>query len=225
MTTDNANEYIFNRFIQKGVIPEESELQTHSDRNLARAIDDCMKFAQEWQENDAILTLMSLVLHRLGFVVYDTEDPRVVYTVFEVLNSRGLAVDLLDKTKSVLMGQAFERARSKAAREAEIHRLEGIWGQIYREIAKESVPGDEIVRVTATLYYGTGAAKPCSADESLELMRQACTSFDKPRYVSERLLDVARKLVELQGNVFLGPVTDILHAHSRCGNHINYGGQ
>ena len=90
---------------------------------------------------------MRLVLHRLGFVVFDTEDSRIVYTVFEVLNSRGLAVDWLDKTKSVLMGRMYELSVSSSATEAEIESLQGIWGQIYREIAKEDVAGEEILRM------------------------------------------------------------------------------
>jgi hypothetical protein len=179
---------------------------------LAKAIHDCAKFVREWQQSNGITALMSLILHRLGFVVYDTEDSRAVYTVFEVLNSRGLAVDWLDKTKSVLMGRAYELSASTAAAGAEIQGLQGIWSQIYREIAKESVPGDEILRMTATLYYGPVAGKPRSADDSLELLRQECNTFDKPRRVSEWLLDVARKLVSLYGNMCLGPVTDILHA-------------
>ena len=69
---------------------------------------------------------MRLVLHRLGFVVYDTEDSRVVYTVFEVLNSRGLAVDWLDKAKSVLMGRMYELSTTSMAAEAEIHSLQGM---------------------------------------------------------------------------------------------------
>src|SRR6266403_688625 len=88
-----------------------------------------------------------------------------------------------------------------------LHRL---WGEIYREIAKENVPGDEILRVTATLYYGPAAGKPRSSEDSLELLRKECNAFDKPREISQRLLDVARKLVRLHGDVFLGPVTEIL---------------
>jgi hypothetical protein len=212
LQTNNANEFIFNRFIRDGVSPQENEIETHSDSNLAQAISECTQFVSEWQKSKDAADLMRLVLHRLGFVAYDTEDSRVVYTVFEVLNSRGLAVDWLDKSKSVLMGRAYELSTTTHAAEAEIHGLQAIWSQIYREIAKEDVPGDEVLRVTATLYYGPGVGKPRSADESLELLRQECDALDKPRRVSEQLLDAARKLVSLYGNVRLGPVTDILHA-------------
>jgi hypothetical protein len=224
LQTNNANEYLFNRFIREGKLPQDSEIHTHSDRNLSHAINDCSKFGREWQESQNITALMSLVLHRLGFVVHDTEDSRAVYTVFEVLNSRGLDVDWLDKTKSVLMGLAYELASSHEAAAAEIQTLQGMWGEIYREIAKENVPGDEILRVTATLYYGAAAGKPRSSDDSLELLREECNAFDKPRQISERLLDVARKLVRLHGDVYLGAVTEILQCRLLAVGILSAGG-
>lgn len=212
LQTNNANEFNFNRFIREGIAPSKAEIETHADRNLASAIRECGQFVESWKSSRDILSLMRLVLHRLGFVVFDTEDSRVVYTVFEVLNSRGLAVDWLDKTKSVLMGRMYELSASPAATEAEIETLQGIWSQIYREIAKEDVPGEEILRITATLYYGPGQGKPRSAEESLDLLRKEAVSFERPRQISMRLLDVARKLVELYASTHLGPVTEILHA-------------
>jgi hypothetical protein len=212
LQTNNANEFIFNRFIREGIAPGKSDIQTHSDRNLASAIRECAQFVESWKSSRDILSLMRLVLNRLGFVVFDTEDSRIVYTIFEVLNSRGLAVDWLDKTKSVLMGRMYELSSSPGATEAEIGTLQGIWSQIYREIAKEDVPGEEILRITATLYYGPGQGKPRSAEESLDLLRKEAASFEKPRKISARLLDVARKIVELYASTHLGPVTEILHA-------------
>jgi hypothetical protein len=213
LQTNNANAFIFNRFIREGVTPNGKEIETHSDRNLASAIQECQRFVDSWKSAPKdILSLMRLVLHRLGFVVFDTEDSRVVYTIFEVLNSRGLAVDWLDKTKSVLMGRMYELSLTTSAAEAEIEALQSIWSLIYREIAKEDVPGEEILRVTATLYYGPGQGKPRSAEDSLDLLRQECETFATPREISQRLLDVARNLVELYASRHLGPVTGILHA-------------
>jgi hypothetical protein len=52
-----------------------------------------------------------------------------VYTVFEVLNSRGLAVPWLDRLKSLLMGIAFEHGSgNKTEIITELHR---IWEGIY----------------------------------------------------------------------------------------------
>jgi hypothetical protein len=212
LQTNNANERIFNSFIREGVTPQKDDLQIRSDFNLANAIRDCRAFVKRWQDDRGVESLLSLVLHRLGFVVHDTEDSRAVYTVFEVLNSRGLDVDWLDKTKSMLMGRAYELAASAATAEAEIQSLQNLWGEIYREIAKEDISGDEILRVTATLYFGAGAGKPRSAEDSLLQLRENCDSFSSPRELSQNLLAVARKLTTIHGNIFLGPVTDILHA-------------
>lgn len=212
LQTNNANAHIFNRFIREGNRPTQGELQTHSDRNLSRAISDCTKFLERWNQTRDTLSLMRLVLHRLGFVVYDTEDSRVVYTLFEVLNSRGLAVDWLDKTKSVLMGKAYELGVSPLAQQAEIEALQQIWSKIYTELAREDIPGDEIMRIAASLYYGPGQGKPRPAEESLELLRSECKLPNSPTQISERLLAVAEKLSTLYANVQLGAVTDILQA-------------
>jgi hypothetical protein len=212
LQTNNANAHIFNRFLRDGALPTNEEIRTHSDNTLASALAECKKFLQSWSETRTPLELMRLILHRLGFVVYDTEDERVVYTLFEVLNSRGLIVDWLDKTKSVLMGRAFELAASPIAGQAAIENLQAVWANIYLELAKENVPGDEVLRVTSTLYYGPGQGKPQPADESLRLLRDKCTSATTPTQISERLLGVAQKLSKLNANVHHDAVTEILQA-------------
>jgi hypothetical protein len=212
LQTNNTNERIFNNFIREGIYPTKQDLITHSDFNLSDAIKDCQSFTEKWKETRSVADLMRIILHRLGFVVHDTEDARAVYTVFEVLNSRGLDVDWLDQAKSLLMGQAYELSDSTEAANAEIISLQGIWGQLYQEIAKEDIPGHEILRITTTLYYGAGAGKPRSADDSLRLLRENADTFSKPRQISELLLNVARKLTSLQTEYPISPVTDILHA-------------
>ncbi len=212
LQTNNANSHIFTRFIREGIEPTKADLQTHSDRNLASAIHDCKKFIQTWNATREALGLMRIILHRLGFVVYDTEDSRIVYTLFEALNSRGLAVDWLDKSKSVLMGKAYELGKSVIAQQAEIEGLQKIWSQVYTELAKEDIPGDEILRITGTLYYGPGQGKPRSAEDSLELLRQACKLPHDPEKISDRLLAVAKELSTLYSNVQLNAVSDILQA-------------
>ncbi len=79
------------------------------------------------------------------------------------------------------MGSMYELSESPAATEAEVESLQGIWSQIYREIAKEDVPGEEILRITATLYYGPGQGKPRSAEESLDLLREECSTRSRSR--------------------------------------------
>lgn len=213
LQSNNANQRIFNSFLREGKSPDSSGILTDADRNLANAIKDCSKFANDWIEEDrSLLDLLRIVQNRLGFVVYDTESPALVYNLFEVLNSRGLEVDWLDKCKSLLMGAAHGMAESSNAAAAAIDSLQDIWGDIYRELAKVSVGGQEILRVTATLRHGPSKGKPRSAEDSLEILRNECTDFSKPEKISNHILDVAKKLVGLEQDVMLGAVTRILHA-------------
>ena len=130
LQTNNTNEHIFSAFLRQGREPTKSDLRTDADKNLAAAIRDCKRFVEQWiEENADGLTLLRLIQNRLGFVIFDTEDSRIVYSIFEVLNSRGLAVDWLDKCKSVLMGRAFDLAKSESAADAAIGALQKLLGQ------------------------------------------------------------------------------------------------
>ncbi len=216
LQANNTNADIFDRFVREGVSPEEKDVCTHSDRSLAQAIEDCRTFIDEWKTSSPDITgLMRLILHRLGFVVYDTEDSGIVYTLFEVLNSRGLAVDWIDKCKSTLMGKAHELCVSNNSAQEQVGHLQNIWTNLYKELAKEDLPGDEILRTTATLYYppyDPPPSKPRSADDSLEQLRNECRSCGSPLEISRRLLEVAQKLTELYSQAHLNAVTEILHA-------------
>tara|TARA_B100000683_G_scaffold269680_2_gene307134 strand:- start:316 stop:1374 length:1059 start_codon:yes stop_codon:yes gene_type:complete len=110
------------------------------------------------------------------------------------------------------MGKAFELAESEESAEATIGTLQNLWGNIYREIADVSVSGQEIVRVTATLHYGPYQGKPQKAEQALELLRDECDTADKPRQIAEKIYDVTKKLVALEKNIFLGPMTKVLQA-------------
>ena|ERR1017187_382403 len=65
LQTNNANAYIFNRFLREGIKPAASEIQIYSDRNLASAIQGCIKFLQKW--NGTRDTLSSLWCKQLIF--------------------------------------------------------------------------------------------------------------------------------------------------------------
>ena len=212
LQSNNANERIFNRFLRDGLPPQPGDLQTRSDENLATAIKECQEFAATWQEDRELADLMHILMQRLGFVVYDTEDERAVYTVFEVLNSRGLPVEWLDKCKSVLMGRAYDLAESNEARAAQMDSLQKDWAEIYRVIARKDVDGDDVLRITATLFHAATASKPRSAEDSLELLRARCNAVSQPGEISGQLLEIAQKLTTLAEDAPLGPVTDIFHS-------------
>lgn len=213
LQTNNANEHLFNSFLRHGKIPRPDEVETHADRNLRNGIVQCKNFVKEWEDGpQGVFQLLRLINNRLGFVIFDTEDNRVVYSVFEVLNSRGLAVDWLDKCKSVLMERAFEMAASDVAAQSAIGSLQNLWGNIYDRIAEHPIPGEQILRVAGTLMDGPSKGKPIRPEIAIERFRDDCDTSDKPELLARFVFDVATKLVGLQSDVFYGPVTDVLHA-------------
>ncbi|WP_404296958.1 DUF262 domain-containing protein [Halomonas sp.] len=213
LQTNNTNKHIFNSFIRDGVFPARDKVSTHADRNIFQGVRECNQFVEKWTEDYGdSLSLLRIIRNKLGFVVFDTDDSRVVYSLFEVLNSRGLAVDWLDKCKSSLMGIAFEKAKTDESRASYIEELNDLWGNIYKELSMYPVPGQEILRVTATLYTGTESGKPQKAESALASLTNACSSSDDTVKISNRILGVAEKLVKLQSNIHLGPVTDVLQA-------------
>jgi hypothetical protein len=211
LQTNNANQALFNEYLRSGKAPEPADVKTHADRNLQSGITECEVFVGEWiSEGNTPLNLLRLVKNRLGFVVYDTEDKRSVYTVFEVLNSRGLAVDWLDKCKTALMGRAFETASTQTVQSAAIQELEAKWGNIYRRLALRPVPGQEVLRVTASTRSTVDAGKPLSAELSLAEFKELSNSPAKTQEVTDWLYQTADALVRLEEQRHLGPVINVL---------------
>jgi len=107
LQTNHDSKRLFRNYLEKGEIPSEEDVETLADRNMIRAFKECEDFVSQWNSDD--LSLLKLVKNRLEFIFYVLEDEGSVHTTFEVLNSRGLEVDWLDKCKSILMGIAFEK--------------------------------------------------------------------------------------------------------------------
>ena len=102
LQTNHDETNIFTNYLRSGSLPHKAAISLSSDRNLSDAIYEMESFANK--NKDKLLDLLKIIKNRLTFVYYQIEDERVVYSVFEVLNSRGLPVDWLDKCKSILMG-------------------------------------------------------------------------------------------------------------------------
>lgn len=217
LQTNNANQTLFNEYLRTGKIPGTDDVKTHADRNLQAGIIESEEFVENWVgTGKGFLDLLRLIKNRLGFVVYDTEDKRSVYTVFEVLNSRGLDVDWLDKCKSALMGRAFETATTEPAQAAAIKELEAKWGNIYQRLAMFPVPGQEVLRVAASLRCDTDAgkplSKPLSAEASLVEFKNRSDSPTKTQEITDWLFRTAAALVKLEEQRHLGPVVNVLQS-------------
>lgn len=213
LQTNHVSKVMFANYLTKGKMPNENELTTMAEFNLNQAFLECEKFVEGFGTNNAVLSLLKIVKNRLDFIFYVLEDEGAVYTVFEVLNSRGLAVAWLDKCKSMIMGIVFENYSSVLAKE-KMFLLHDIWSNIYSTIGKQLVKDDEILTVSATLWYeGESLGKPLSVEKSVECFRDVCLeNAEKTVDVSQWILKVTKELVKLYSNPRLNAVTDISHA-------------
>jgi len=212
LQTNHDSYRTFTDYLKEGTVPEKGTIQTQADLNLVTAFAECEAFVKEWLENNRLIDLLRILRNRLGFIFYVLDDEGSVYTVFEVLNSRGLEVDWLDKCKSMLMGIAFEKFKGKVASEhhQDLHKT---WGGIYRLLGTKQILGEEILRFAATLKHDTELSKTLSSEDAFDFFRSYCA--EKPTRILEVgkwLYEVTNQLTLLNSNPRLSAVTDIAHA-------------
>ncbi len=128
LQTNHDTSHHFITFLREGTYPLAAEAKTLADRLLLQAMKDCSDFVAQWQGSK--LELGIVLKNRLALIFHEVDDEATVYSVFEVLNSRGLPVAWLDRLKSALMGMVFEY--SEGNKEETIRELHQVWGEIYR---------------------------------------------------------------------------------------------
>lgn len=214
-TNHTGSSLILREYLISGKHPSVNQIKTHASKNLARALVECEKFVDDWAQKNSVLDLLILLKNRINFIIHILDDEGSVYTVFEVLNSRGLEVDWLDKCKSILMGIAFEKLKPKSEKMFIEHLdwLHKYWASIYDCIGINEIDGSEIVRFAATLFCPDKRSKPFKAEEAIEHFRAIC--HNEPENVlkiSKWLLDVAQELEGISKNTRLLAVTQVIHA-------------
>lgn len=211
LQTNHDNHHIFRNYLEKGVIPDKANIKTFTDMNLTNAFKECEDFAKDWNKGD-ILDLLSVLKNRLGFIFYVLEDQGSVYSVFEVLNSRGLDVDWLDKCKSMLMGIIFDKY-PKLVANTHINELHKTWIRIYRAIGLLQISGEEIIKFVATLKISTEQNKVLGAEDAIEYFHKICTKNPERIFtITELLLTVTEYLRELDVNIRQKAVSKIIHS-------------
>jgi hypothetical protein len=210
LQTNHDSKLLFRNYLEKGIIPEEENVETLADRNMIRAFKECEVFVEHWVPDS--LSLLKLVKNRLDFIFYVLEDEGSVHTTFEVLNSRGLEVDWLDKCKSMLMGIAFERLEVDARTEY-IEELRDCWTKIYKTIGLKKISGQEILKFAATLENSNSQSKINSPENAMDFFRKKCGKNPKIVIeVSANFLKITEQLERLSKNPRLNAVTKISHA-------------
>ena len=208
-TNHDRSDYFVN-FIRTGEYRPVKEAQTLADRELLRAIHECESFVDGWDDR---IELWGIVKNQLTFIFHEIDDEAAVYTVFEVLNNRGLQVSSLDKLKSMLMSVAFEDNQGNA--EEHITELHRIWGEIYGTIGLRQGLDIEALKFGATLKSPSQISEPFSEERAVEsLISAAGTSTLKSIEVSNWLLEVTKAVNRVLGEMShtRETVTKIAHA-------------
>lgn len=212
LQTNHDSSNVFRNYLKQGLIPNKSSIKTIAEKKLRDAFSLCEDYVKLWHETKDLIDLLKIVKNRLDFIFYELSDEQSVYTVFEVLNSRGLPVDGLDKCKSMLMGIAFEKFEVQVATE-KIGELHQLWSNIYRTIGICNIRSDEILRFSATLMHATPISQPVSEEEALSQFRSLCEADpEKVITISQKILEITEKLTKLYATKRLEAVIEISYA-------------
>jgi len=104
LQTNHDTSFYFTNFLRAGLKEPSKKAKTLADREILEAIEDCEAFVSQWLlDGKTLPDLLSLLKNRLFFLLHEIDSEKAVYTVFEVLNSRGLEVSWIDRLKSILM--------------------------------------------------------------------------------------------------------------------------
>ena len=141
-------------------------------------MEDCEQFVAEWQGSGKSLeTLVTLLRNRLTFIFHEISDEALVYTVFEVLNSRGLQVSWFDRLKSMLMAIVFESETGNSSESInEIHEL---WAKIYERVGLRLGLSPESLRFAATLRSPKRPYRPLGEEDAVGLLHGQSTEGPK----------------------------------------------
>lgn len=212
--TNHNSSLTLREYLLTGKHPNEDLVTTHAIKTLKAGFIDCENFVNSWAEKYELLDLLSLIRNKLNFILHIINDEGSVYTVFEVLNSRGLDVDWLDKCKSMLLGIAFEKLnKNPLVFEDRLKWLHEYWGKIYETIGITNIPGDEIVRFTATLYNPVQHSKIMKTEDAIDYFKQICMHDpEKVIDISHWLSEVTSELKNLYVNKKKKAVTKIIQA-------------
>ena len=169
----------FANYLRQGTHASSKDAKTFADRELLSAMEDCEQFVAEWQQNGRSLeSLVTLLRNRLSFIFHEISDEGLVYSVFEVLNSRGLEVSWFDRLKSMLMAIIFENGTGNSSETIdEVHQL---WAQIYRRVGLRLGLSTEALRFAATLRSPRCPYRPMGEEDAANLLYSQSKEGPKP---------------------------------------------
>ena len=212
LQTNHDTSHYFADYVRTGNHPPSQNASTLADRELLLAIEESEEFVHNWQDNGlSLVQLVSLLKNKLTFVFHEISNEALVYTVFEVLNSRGLEVSWFDRLKSMLMAIVFEtNTGNKSEIIDEVHQL---WADIYRCVGLRLGMSTQSLRFAATLRIEDRPSRLLSEEDATNLLQsQSTLGPGKVIETTKWLKLVTETLDKLVADPRLSAVTRIAHA-------------
>lgn len=209
-TNHDLSSYFAN-YLRTGTHPPSESATTQADRELLLAMEECEQFVMRCKDKSLLpIDLVSLLKNRLTFVFHEIGDEALVYTVFEVLNSRGLEVSWFDRLKSMLMAIVFEAKENSPEITNEVHTL---WSDIYRCIGLRIGMSTESLRFAACFREESARNRlPSEKGAAYILQAQAGSSTANVIEVTTWLKAVTEAMDKVLGNRRIRGVTRIMQS-------------
>ncbi len=210
LQTNHESSNYFANYFRSGEYPNPGTARTLADRELLKAIEECEGFVSEWRDEGwSLPELVSHLNNRLTFILHEISDESLVYTVFEVLNSRGLDVSWFDRLKSMLMAVVFEAETGNRSEIIdEIHQL---WSDIYGTIGLRLGLSTESLRFAATLRREDCPNRLPSEEDAAILLLEQSQSPLKVVDTTKWIKLVTEAVDSLAADVRRNAVTRIAH--------------
>ncbi len=181
LQTNHDSSDFFANYLKHGTHPSSDDAETIADYELLAAMEECEQFVDSWQESGiSLVDLVTLLKNRLTFILHEISDESLVYTVFEVLNSRGLDVSWFDRLKSMLMAIVFESSTNSSEIIDTVHSL---WTQIYDCVGLRLGLSTESLRFAATLRNPVCPSRPMGEEDAALMLHSQ--SMGGPEHVIE----------------------------------------
>lgn len=211
LQTNHDSSDVFASYVKDGEIRKDA-IVTAADANVVSAAQECEAFVASWQEVGTLTELVSTIRHKLSMIYHELDDEATVYRVFEVLNSRGLDVRWIDKTKSQLMATIYEHV-DEGSRADGLHEMQNLWKDVYRHLGLDDNLGDEALRFAGTWCEASRPNRVLGEqDASAALLKQAGTKLATIVKAAKKLKAVVGKVVDLHNDQRRAAITRIAQA-------------
>ncbi len=208
LQTNHDTSQYFANYIRNSECPEPNKAKTLADRQLLVAMSECEAFVSKWKHS--LVELYSYLMNHLTFIFHEISNESTVYSVFEVLNSRGLPVSWFDRLKSMLMGVVFDSETEN--RQEIIDEVHTLWADIYRTIGLRMGLSTEALRFAATLRSKNRPGRTLSEEVSVETLMSQSTTPSEVIETSRWILRVIEAVNALRADTRRSAVTEFAHA-------------